>query len=94
MQQLEDTQCALLSAVDAEDWGRVAELDVLCRQHVTEAMQAGDVDQQRLRGAFENLLALYASMIERCQQRRDEIGNELVAVNRGNKGAKVYQLFG
>ena len=94
LQQLETTRLAMVEAVAGEQWSRIAELDGLCREHVTEAMQASDTDQQSLRATFEQLLELYAVMLERCKQQRDEIGSELMQLNQAQQGAKVYQLFG
>jgi hypothetical protein len=94
LQQLEATRLAMADAVAGEQWSRIAELDGLCREHVTEAMHASDTDQQALRATFEQLLALYAVMLERCTQERDVIGSELKQLNQAQHGAKVYQLFG
>jgi flagellar protein FliT len=94
LQQLEDTRLAMVTAVTSEDWGRIAELDCLCREHVTQAMLSSDTDQQALRVTFEKLLELYAQMLESCQHRRDQLGSELVQLNQAQQGAKVYQLFG
>jgi len=93
LQQLEDTRLAMVTAVTSEDWGRIAELDCLCREHVTQAMLSSDADQQELRATFEKLLQLYAVMLEGCKQRRDQLGSELVQLNQSQQGAKVYQLF-
>jgi flagellar protein FliT len=94
LQQLEDTRLAMVTAVTSEDWERIAELDCLCREHVTQAMLSSDTDQQALRVTFEKLLELYAQMLESCQHRRDQLGSELVQLNQAQQGAKVYQLFG
>jgi len=94
MQQLQTTHQAMLTAVSNEDWQRIAELDLACREDVTLAMQSSDTDQQVLRNTFEQLLTLYASMLESCKQQRDQIGSELLQLNQSQQGAKVYQMFG
>lgn len=94
MQQLENTHLAMVEAVEGKDWQRIAELDHLCREQVTQAMLATDTDQQALRETFEQLLGFYASMLESCKQQRDQLGSELLQLNQSQQGAKVYQLFG
>lgn len=94
LQQLEETRLAMLTAVNSEDWERIAELDCLCREHVTQVMLCADTDQQALRATFEKLLQLYAVMLDGCKQRRDQLGSELVQLNQSRQGARVYQLFG
>jgi flagellar protein FliT len=94
MQHLENTHLAMAEALKAGDWERIAELDHLCREQVTTAMLSVETDQQVLRESFKRLLDFYALMLESCKQQRSHLGNELLAVNRGNQGAKVYQMFG
>ena len=94
IQMLDLTRLALQSAVQSGDWARVADLDLQCRRHVNDAMLASDLDQVQLRESFSKLLALYATMIEQCRAKRDDLGDELTAVRRATQGAKVYQLFG
>ncbi|MCG8905905.1 flagellar protein FliT [Pseudomonas sp. DP-17] len=94
MLQLNETRAALSDAMHNQDWEAIGDLDQKCREQVEVAMQDAERDEQALRETMEQLLALYAELVQVCTAQRSAIGAELTAVNRSNKGAKVYQMFG
>ncbi|MCP1651237.1 flagellar protein FliT [Pseudomonas sp. GD04087] len=94
MLQLNETRAALSAAMHNKDWEAIGDLDRQCREQVDVAMQDAERDEQALRETMEQLLALYAELVQVCTAQRTAIGAELTAVHRSSKGAKVYQMFG
>ncbi|WP_447747416.1 flagellar protein FliT [Pseudomonas nicosulfuronedens] len=94
MLQLNETRAALSTALHNQDWEAIGDLDQQCREQVDVAMQDAERDEQSLRETMEQLLALYAELVQVCTAQRTAIGAELTAVRRSSQGAKVYQMFG
>ncbi|TVP88909.1 MAG: flagellar protein FliT [Pseudomonadaceae bacterium] len=93
VKQLEDTHKALISAVQAGDWEQVAELDLLTRDLVAEAVSQPKRDDQALADALDSLLETYREVIALCQAVQGKLAEELQGLQRSQQGAKVYQLF-
>ncbi|SDU14376.1 flagellar protein FliT [Halopseudomonas salegens] len=93
VKQLEDTHKALISAVQAGDWEQVAELDMLTRDLVAEAVSQPKRDDQALADALDSLLETYREVIALCQAVQGKLAEEMQGLQRSQQGAKVYQLF-
>ncbi|MCL5043212.1 MAG: flagellar protein FliT [Gammaproteobacteria bacterium] len=93
VKQLEDTHKALITAVQAGDWEQVAELDLLTRDLVAEAVSQPKRDDQALADALDSLLTTYREVIALCQAVQGKLAEELQGLQRSQQGAKVYQLF-
>ncbi len=93
VKQLEDTHKALISAVQAGDWEQVAELDMLTRDLVAEAVSQPKRDDQALADALDSLLVTYREVIALCQAVQGKLAEEMQGLQRSQQGAKVYQLF-
>ena len=93
MLQLNETRAALNAALHSQDWDAIGELDQRCREQVDVAMRDAGRDEQALRETMEQLLALYAELVQVCTAQRAAIGEELTAVRRSGQGARVYQMF-
>jgi len=93
VKQLEDTHKALITAVQAGDWEQVAELDLLTRDLVAEAVSQPKRDDQALADALDSLLVTYREVIALCQAVQGKLAEELQGLQRSQQGAKVYQLF-
>jgi hypothetical protein len=94
VQRLQQTGSALRSALAAQDWVAIGELDLQCRQVVDEAMVDTVDDQAVLRARMQELLDLYQELVAVCQSEQRRLGAELLQLNQAQQGAKVYQLFG
>ena len=93
VKQLEDTHKALITAVQAGDWEQVAELDLLTRDLVAEAVSQPKRDDQALADALDSLLTTYREVIALCQAVQGKLAEELQGLQRSQQAAKVYQLF-
>jgi hypothetical protein len=94
VQRLEKTGSALRDALAAQDWAAIGELDLQCRQAVDEAMLESVQDEDVLRARMQELLDLYRELVDVCQSEQRRLAGELMQLNQGQQGAKVYQLFG
>ncbi|MCG4453705.1 flagellar protein FliT [Pseudomonas sp. MMS21-TM103] len=94
VQRLEKTGSALRDALAAQDWAAIGELDLQCRQAVDEAMVESVQDEDVLRARMQELLDLYRELVDVCQSEQRRLAGELMQLNQGQQGAKVYQLFG
>jgi hypothetical protein len=94
VQRLEKTGSALRDALAAQDWAAIGELDLQCRQAVDEAMLESVQDEDVLRARMQELLDLYRELGDVCQSEQRRLAGELMQLNQGQQGAKVYQLFG
>ncbi|MBS7663071.1 flagellar protein FliT [Pseudomonas lalucatii] len=94
VQRLEDTGCALRTALATRDWAAIGELDLQCRQAVDEAMVEAEQDEGALRARMQELLELYRELVGVCQAEQQRLAGELIQLNQSQQGAKVYQLFG
>lgn len=94
VQRLEQTGCALRTALATQDWAAIGELDQQCRQAVDEAMLDAVQDEAVLRARMQELLDLYRELVSVCQAQQQRLAGELVQLNQAQQGAKVYQLFG
>jgi hypothetical protein len=94
VQRLEKTGSALRDALAAQDWAAIGELDLQCRQAVDEAMLESVQDEDVLRARMQELLDLYRELVDVCQSEQRRLAGELMQLNLGQQGAKVYQLFG
>lgn len=94
VQRLEQTGCALRTALATQDWAAIGELDQQCRQAVDEAMLDAVQDEAVLRARMQELLDLYRELVSVCQAEQQRLAGELVQLNQAQQGAKVYQLFG
>lgn len=93
VEQLQDTHKALIAAVQAGDWEQVAELDLLTRDLVAEAVSQPKRDDQALADALDSLLTTYREVIALCQAVQGKLAEELQGLQRSQQAAKVYQLF-
>lgn len=93
VERLHDTREALINALQAGDWERVGELDGQCRTLVALAMQADAREDQALADALDALLETYRELIGVCRAVQERLADELGGLQRGRKGAQVYQLF-
>lgn len=93
VEQLQDTHKALITAVQAGDWEQVAELDLLTRDLVAEAVSQPKRDDQALADALDSLLTTYREVIALCQVVQGKLAEELQGLQRSQQAAKVYQLF-
>ncbi|MGI3131249.1 flagellar protein FliT [Halopseudomonas pachastrellae] len=93
VEQLQATHTSLIEAVKAGDWQQVGELDRLCRQHVHQAMQDPQRDDQQVAVALESLSETYREVVALCQAVQGKLAEELQGLQRGRQGAKVYQMF-
>jgi flagellar protein FliT len=93
VQRLQKTGSALRTALAAQDWVAIGELDLQCRQAVDEAMVDTVGDQDVLRARMQELIDLYHDLVTVCQGEQRRLGAELLQLNQSQQGAKVYQLF-
>lgn len=92
VQLLEATGGALRNALAQRDWSVIGELDLQCRQAVSEAMKDAN-DEAVLRVRLQELLDLYRELVSLCRSEQQRLAGELVQLNQGREGARVYQLF-
>ena len=73
------------------DWSRIAELNVLTRDCVQQAMQVESDDALRaLRPQLQELSALYQQMESQCIEQRDAVAGQLTDLSQGRNGVGHY----
>ena len=93
VQRLEMTGNALRTALEQQDWAVIGDLDRECRQAVEDAMVDAVRDEAQLKQNLEELLALYRDLVQVCQEHQQKLAGELVQIQQGQQGARVYKLF-
>ncbi|APV41379.1 flagellar protein FliT [Pseudomonas frederiksbergensis] len=92
--RIQQTRHALVDALAARDWQAISELDIECRQVVSDALVDGAEDEAELRSNLEQLLDLYQQLLTVSTGERQAIVDEMSQITQAQKAAKVYHLFG
>lgn len=92
LQQFDDIRDALLSALDARDWGAIARLDSTCRDCIDNMLSAS-VDEVVVKERLEGLLQVYRELIDVSTGERQAIADEMTQINQARNASKVYHLF-
>lgn len=93
--RIQHTRHALVDALEARDWGAISELDIECRQVVSDALMDGAEDEaELLKTNLEQLLDVYQRLLTITAGERQALVDEMSQINQAQKAAKVYHLFG
>jgi flagellar protein FliT len=81
----------LSQAFVAQDWERIQVLDERLRlDFVTYTQQLHGSNNQQLRGKLETLITLYREVITGCEAHRSQIREQMLGVNKGQRGTRAY----
>lgn len=94
VRRLEETGNALREAMVQQDWTSISVLDSQCRQVVEAAMSEPRENESAIRQHLQELTLIYRELVSACQAGQKRVTGELIQINKSQRGANIYKLFG